>query len=451
MNKIFNIFFVLPFYKNNLVKFYFYFISIFEFIHSFIMMIAWNYSIIAILLTILLAITNGQSMHEDDPDQHRTLVELIESRGFQVEEHSIETNDGYILLAHRIVWPKNSTINSQDLKPVLLQHGLFGASSDFCINSPFLRTKRSLYGDTMAFALMMTKRYDVWLGNSRGNRYSRRHRTRSPANRDFWNFSWDQMATEDLPATIEYIRNATGRKTLAYVGYSQGTAIMFALLSLRPEYADIVQPFIALAPITFVKNIQSPMRYFSPMEPLLRLIGGEFLPSNTLIDNLVDRFCVYPDIRPLCANLIFLFGGFDKKNLNETRIGVYLHFTPSTTSTWDIAHWAQSVNRGRFQRFDYGSSARNQRHYNQSTAPDIPLENIPTSAKIALYQGRNDILSTEPNVEHLKQIFKKSGVTLIRDFIVSDPKWTHLDFGFGENAGVLFINDMIDTLDKYAK
>ncbi|OTF73443.1 gastric triacylglycerol lipase-like protein [Euroglyphus maynei] len=165
----------------------------------------------------------------------------------------------------------------------------------------------------------------------------------------------------------------------------------------------------------------------------------------------MDQFCSFPDIRPLCADLIFLFGGFDPKNLNETRIGVYLHFTPSTTSTWDLAHWAQLVNRGRFQRFDYGSSSRNRRHYNQSTAPDIPLEKIPPRAKIALYQGRNDVLSTEPNVQHLKEIFKKSGVELIRDFMVSDPKWTHLDFGFGENAGEYFINDMIDTLNEYAK
>nr|XP_027201394.1 gastric triacylglycerol lipase-like [Dermatophagoides pteronyssinus] len=387
----------------------------------------------------------------DDPDKHRTLNELIESRGFEVEEHSIETNDGYILLAHRIVWPKNSSINQKDLKPVLVQHGLFGASSDFCINSPFLRTKQSKYGDTIAFALMLTRKYDVWLANSRGNRYSRRHRTRSPSNRNFWQFTWDHMATEDLPATINYVRNATERKTIAYIGWSQGTAIMFTLMSLQPEYADIIQPFIALAPITFVKDIESPMRYFSPMEPLLKIIGGEFIPSNALVENLVDKFCQYSDIRPLCADLIFLFGGFDRKNLNETRIGVYLHFTPSTTSTWDVAHWAQLVNRGRFQRFDYGSAARNQKHYNQSTAPDIPLENIPPQAKIALYQGHNDVLSTELNLNLLKNIFKKSGVKLIRDFYISDPKWTHLDFSFGENAGKFFINDMIDTLNQYAK
>ncbi len=52
-------------------------------------------------------------------------------------------------------------------RPILVQHGLFGASTDFLINSPHLHSPNSTYGDNFGFALLQTGRYDVWLANSR--------------------------------------------------------------------------------------------------------------------------------------------------------------------------------------------------------------------------------------------------------------------------------------------
>ena len=49
--------------------------------------------------------------------------------------------------------------------------------------------------------------YDVWLGNSRGNTYSRRHQGLD-ADRDkekFWDFGWEDMGKYDVPAVIEHI------------------------------------------------------------------------------------------------------------------------------------------------------------------------------------------------------------------------------------------------------
>lgn len=105
--------------------------------------------------------------------------------------------------------------------------------------------------------------YDVWLGNARGNRYSRQHTTNDPDGwrgnrRKFWSFSWDEIGRIDIPAMIEYVTVMTGEWRMHYVGHSQGTTSFFVMASMRPEYNDRIITMNALAPIAFMSNLKSP-------------------------------------------------------------------------------------------------------------------------------------------------------------------------------------------------
>lgn len=64
--------------------------------------------------------------------------------------------------------------------------------------------------------------YDVWIGNARGNTYSRQHMTINPDDPKFWDFSWHEVGIYDLPATIDYILEHTNQTKISYVGHSQG-------------------------------------------------------------------------------------------------------------------------------------------------------------------------------------------------------------------------------------
>lgn len=98
------------------------------------------------------------------------------------------------------------------------------------------------------------------MGNVRGNTYSRNHTTLNPdTNPQFWEFSWHEMGTIDLPQTIDYILEQTGAESVYYCGHSQGTTIFYVMVSEKPEYNKKVKVHISLAPIGYVSHMKSPL------------------------------------------------------------------------------------------------------------------------------------------------------------------------------------------------
>ena len=93
--------------------------------------------------------------------------------------------------------------------------------------------------------------FDVWLGNSRGTRHSRKH-INLDADRDaesYWNFSHHEFGSIDVPQMVKAIVLESGScRKISYVGHSLGnTQILHGLgrgINLRPYFSQVV----ALAP-----------------------------------------------------------------------------------------------------------------------------------------------------------------------------------------------------------
>lgn len=94
--------------------------------------------------------------------------------------------------------------------------------------------------------------------NDRGNKYSRNHTKLNP-DRDhkFWNYSWHEIGTYDLPASIDHILNHTSERQLYFIGLSQGSTIMYVMLSALPEYNEKIKAYLNMAPCVYMKNLKS--------------------------------------------------------------------------------------------------------------------------------------------------------------------------------------------------
>ncbi|CAF3996256.1 unnamed protein product [Adineta steineri] len=374
-----------------------------------------------------------------DPECDYNITQLIESKGYKCEEHKVTTKDGYILGVFRIPHGRNGS-SSTTGRPVLLQHGLLDAATTWVMNFP---------DQSLAFILADIG-YDVWLGNMRGNRYSRAHTKYNPNHDEqFWNFSWDDMARDDLPSMIYYILNVTQHTQIGYIGHSQGTLIAFAEFgNLNNNLQNNVSFYASLAPIAHVGHQKTPLKYLDTDSKELerywhKLFGrNEFLPASNILKWLSKYACAefFVD-RLICENMLFIIGGPDTKNMNSSRMSVYASHGPSGTSVQNMVHFMQCGRSNQFQAYDYGSPEKNQQHYNQTTPPlySIRSMKVPT----AIFWGGVDWLADPVDVAY---VFDNIPNLVYEKYI---PNYNHFDFVWAITANKIIYQDLINIMQKY--
>lgn len=362
-----------------------------------------------------------------EPDDVRTVSELISTKGYAVEEHDVHTDDGYILRMQRIPCGLDKCRNDKAQRPpVILQHGIIDTAADWVLNGA---------NQSLGF-ILADAGFDVWLGNTRGNKYSNRHVKYSIKEEAFWNFSFSDMAKYDVPAMVDHVLASVNASNLVYVGHSQGTMIMFAGLSMNETLQSKVKLFIALSPVATIGHLEnnSLLKVLAklavgPSQPLVLDIVGRksIFYDNSFPHGLINDTCHIPDAGTLlCSTIAFQICG-PSKHLNYTRLPVYLLHTPAGTSVKNILHFGQLTQSDKFRMFDYGA-IENMKKYHQATPPDFDLGKI--RVPTALYAGSADWLADLEDIKFIRASMARKSI--VQDVVVKD--YDHLDFVWGLGA-----------------
>ncbi|KAG8035475.1 hypothetical protein G9C98_006921 [Cotesia typhae] len=333
-------------------------------------------------------LTLNDNVIDYNPDVDLPAEDMIKRAGYPAEVHVITTDDGYLLSLHRIPG-----------KPAYL---------------------------------LSDAGYDVWLGNIRGNTYSRAHINLSPQDSQFWNFSFHEMGIYDVPAAVSYIVEKTNM-SLVYIGHSMGTTMGYVMASERPEIAEKIKVMISLAPIGFMSHLKSPVRIVAPF-------------ANDIKTKLLERDGYYGETHNVTTEDGFILNLHripGKLNSTPTLLNPILSNYPAGTSFKNLIHFSQDVEFNVFAKYDYGEE-ENVKIYNSSKPTDYDLSKV--TSPTALIYSEADWYSNPTDVEALFDLLPN----IIDVHIVDHPKFTHMDFLWAIDAKSLVYDHVIDLVKKFS-
>ncbi|CAK1553107.1 unnamed protein product [Leptosia nina] len=378
------------------------------------------------------------SVHSDvegAPHVHMNATDLLRNRNYNVEEHSVQTDDGYILTMFRVL-PKQVTDEKRPV--VFLMHGLLGSADDW-----LLMDKSLTY-------MLVDAGFEVWLGNARGSRYSRRHVSKHPALADFWKFSIDEIADHDLPVMIDYVLRTSKHEKLFYVGHSHGTTAFFALASTRPEYRNKIAMMHALAPMVYMTNARSPfIRMLAPNSPFYdslryQLGYGELKLNKELVHTIGGDMCQNEiGCKHICNNVNFVVTGMNPSNMDVDSVSVIMNRMPSGASTRQIKQYGQSMAAGELRKYDYGIDT-NAQVYGTILPPRYNMTEV--KVPVFLYHSDDDWMAHPADVERLRKELPD-----VRDFYrVPVEHFSHMDFQFSRRAPEVINERLVQSIKNSA-
>ncbi|XP_047520376.1 lipase 3-like [Pieris napi] len=376
----------------------------------------------------------------DDTRSQLSTYDRIRKDGYPSEKYDLITSDGYILQINRIPRGKNDYLDFFRQRPVVfLQHGLQSSASSFLgigVNS------------SLAYYLADSG-FDVWIGNARGVKNSRRHLFLSPDNddtkRQFWDFSFEEVALIDLPHMIDFALSRTRQKKLHYVGHSQGGTVFLILNSRKPEYNDKIASAHLLAGVGYQNDFPNWVlsQAAARTDDILAL---------TSLFGFVEILAPPRNEKPNLGELIESVNNMEiPKNKNDLFELIYLIMktmeeisrakeSVSGAAVKQYAHYGQNIRDKSFRSFDHGLLG-NLLKYGRYTPPEYDLKNI--KVNMTMHYTLGDILLHERDVLAMAEVIPNCKVRK-----VARKDFSHTDFLLARDTRELVFDYLIDDLKR---
>ncbi|XP_047985167.1 lipase 3-like [Leguminivora glycinivorella] len=399
---------------------------------------------VRVLVVVLLGVLTVSARTDVLERRNNRLIDRIKSQGYSAELHRVVTKDGYVLGLHRIPHGKNGSPGPRPV--VFVMHGLMSASSHFVH-----------LGSEYALAYNLADAgYDVWMGNHRGNRYSREHVSLNPNDSveklEFFDYSYEDVGLIDLPAMIDYALAASRQEKLHYIGHSQGGTVFLALASLDPEYSNKkIASAHLLAGVGYSDNFPSaPLKKVSDFGGIIYTLGSRLGIVEISFDALrrserqaveameqdgVVDFCAGDGVYKAYCEMIgvpYLLGD---------RLSLPVVPEMGGASLKQLAHFAQNIKDGKFRRWDYGP-VTNLRVYRSFIPPSFDLRKI--TIDVTMHYSLSDIVLNELDVLAMAAVMPNSKARKIeRD------TFKHEDYIFSKDSKELVNDHIIEALNQF--
>ncbi|XP_024539846.1 triacylglycerol lipase 1 [Selaginella moellendorffii] len=354
-------------------------------------------------------------------------VKLVQPYGYQCEELAVETKDGFLLGVQR-VWSANYI--GERKKPVFLNHGILIGGDIWVLNAP---------PESLAF-ILADAGHDVWIANVRTSEFSYGHVSYSRSDREFWDWSVDELSAYDLQAMLEMVYARTNSKVL-YVGYSQGTQAAFAAFS-EHRLVDIVEKAVMLAPVAYVDHATSLLTLGAQthLDLLIASLGIYEFSLRAQNKPVTEYLCKLSDDPECTENFVTLLAG-PNCCINDTRRAYYEIYEPQSTSAKNFGHLAQQFRGKSFDKFDYGFW-QNLVRYGWISPPTYSLPNIPRTIPFLFFYAAKDALAAPQNVAQLVSELQS------KPELVFLPDYAHLDFVVSYNAKDLVYPKVVEFFNS---